>query len=26
LIKNILTEPGNIFLIDNLKIKQKLWI
>jgi hypothetical protein len=24
LIKNILTEPGNIYLIDNLKIKQKL--
>lgn len=26
LIKNILTEHGNIFLLDNLKIKQKLWI
>jgi len=26
LIKNILTEPGNIYLLDNLKIKQKLWI
>lgn len=26
LIKNILTEPGNIYLRDNLKIKQKLEI
>ena len=26
LIKNILTEPGNIYLKDNLKIKQKLEI
>lgn len=26
LIKNILTEHGNIYLLDNLKIKQKLWI
>jgi hypothetical protein len=26
LIKNILTEHGNIFLHDNLKIKQKLGI
>jgi hypothetical protein len=26
LIKNILTEPGNIYLLDNLKIKQKLGI
>ncbi len=26
LIKNILTEPGNIFLKDNLKIKEKLGI
>ena len=26
LIKNILTEPGNIFVRDNLKIKQKLGI
>ena len=26
LIKNILTEPGNMFLKDNLKIKQKLEI
>ena len=26
LIKNILTEPGNIFLKDNLKIKEKLGV
>jgi len=26
LIKNILTENGNTFLKDNLKIKEKLWI
>jgi hypothetical protein len=26
LIKNILTEPGNIFIKDNLKIKEKLGI
>jgi len=26
LIKNILTENGNIFVKDNLKIKEKLWV